>query len=69
MVLKTDGERCKEVIDSLMEKQPKESIYKRIRLWFKRVKSYIIWALVMTGLLGLTVVGFTLLTTVCDNIV
>jgi len=69
MTLKIDGERCKKAIDPLMEKLRKKSIYKRIRLWFKRVKSYIIWALVMIGLLGLTVVGFTLLTTICDNIV
>ena len=69
MVLKIDGERCKKAIDPLMEKLRKKNIYKCIRLWFKKKISFIVWALVMVGLLGLTVVGFTLLTTICNNIV
>ena len=69
MILKIDGERCKKAIDPLIEKLRKKNIYKRIRLWFKKMKGFIIWALVMIGLLGLTVVGFTLLAIVCDNVV
>lgn len=69
MVLKIDGEKCKKVIDSVMAKQQEKNIYKRIRLWFKRRLGFIIWALVMIGLLSLTVVGFTLLTVVCDTLV
>lgn len=69
MVLKIDGIKCKKVIDGFMKKLPKESIYKRIGLWFERKLNFIIWALIMICLLSLTVIGFTLLTTVCDNII
>ncbi len=57
MVLKITGKKWKKVI------------FERIRLWFKRITGFIIWTVVMVTLLGLTVVAFTLLTTVCDNIV
>lgn len=69
MVLKVDGKKCKKVVDALIAKQPKESNYKRIRLWFKPMKGSIIWALIMIGLLSLTVVGFALLTTICNTLV
>jgi len=69
MVLKVDSKKCKKVIDALMAKQSKKSISKRIRLWVRPMKGFIIWALIMIGLLTLTVVGLALLTTICDTMV